>query len=94
VQVLLVFAANGKGMGHWMGNKNGYLPETPVFKGTMNVSVAHRQQWWQLGILISVFYVGLLFVLVILYMLPSFHVWCSCSLSLSLSHSDLAYNKL
>jgi hypothetical protein len=31
-------------------------------------------------------------VLVILCMLPSFHVWCSCSLSLS--HSDLAYNKL
>jgi hypothetical protein len=85
VEVLLAFAAKGKGMGHWMGNKNGYLPETPAFKGTRNVSVAHRQQWWQLEIFIYVFYVGLLFVLVDLCVLPSFDVWCSCSLSLSFS---------
>ncbi len=81
------FCGKGKGDGTLDGEQEWILARDTSVKGTRNVSVAHRQQWWQLGIFISVFYVGLLFVLVILYMLPSFHVWCSCSLSLSLSLS-------
>ncbi|CAK9235108.1 unnamed protein product [Sphagnum troendelagicum] len=44
-----------------MGKRNGYLPETPVFKGTTNVSLALRQRKWRLAIFVSVCCLDLLF---------------------------------
>jgi hypothetical protein len=48
-----------------MGKRNGYLPETPVFKGTTNVSLALRQRKWRLAIFVAVCCVDLLFATVI-----------------------------
>ncbi len=48
-----------------MGKRNGYLPETPVFKGTTNVSLALRQRKWRLAIFVAVCCLDLLFATVI-----------------------------
>ncbi len=47
-----------------MGKRNGYLPETPVFKGTTNVSLALRQRKWRLAIFVAVCCLDLLFATV------------------------------
>ncbi len=82
------FCSKGKGDGTLDGEQEWILARDTSVQGHQECKCCTQAA----VVAIGDFYFCLLcwssFVLVILYMLPSFHVWCFCSLSLSLSFSQ------